>query len=46
MTNQQHLITLPPELVQQWVNTYFGGIISHYKLGVPLDGIATVRIAY
>lgn len=25
---KQHLITPPPELVQEWVNTYFGGKIS------------------
>jgi len=29
---QQHPITPPPELVQQWVDTYFGGRISHVDL--------------
>jgi len=28
MTDQQHPISPPPELVQQWVDTYFGGRIS------------------
>jgi hypothetical protein len=29
---QQHPITPPPELVQQWVDAYFGGGISHVDL--------------
>jgi hypothetical protein len=35
MTNQ-HPITPPPELVQQWVNTYFGGIISQSNFHLDL----------
>jgi hypothetical protein len=31
-----HLITLPLELVQQWVDTYFGGIISKSNFHVDL----------
>ena len=33
---QQHPITPPPELVQQWVDTYFGGSISHVDLAVQV----------
>jgi hypothetical protein len=33
---QQHPITPPPELVQQWVDTYFGGRISHVDLAVQV----------
>ena len=35
MTNQ-HPITPPPELVQQWVDTYFGGKISQSNFHVGL----------
>ena len=35
MTNQ-HPITPSPELVQQWVDTYFGGKISQSKFHVDL----------
>ncbi len=35
MTNQ-HLITPPPELVQQWVDTYFGGKISQSNFHLDL----------
>jgi len=33
---QQHPITPPPELVQQWVDTYFGGRISQSNFNVDL----------
>ena len=33
---QQHPITPPPELVQQWVDTYFGGRISHVNLAAQV----------
>ena len=79
MTNQQHPITPPPELVQQWWDGTHGAFYEFeaiaiqaarwgadaeleacvnyidnndlsagaaYKLGVPLDGIATVQITY
>jgi hypothetical protein len=35
MTNQ-HPITPPPELVQEWVDTYFGGKISQSNFHVDL----------
>jgi hypothetical protein len=31
-----HSITPPPELVQQWVDTYFGGRISHVDLAAQV----------
>ncbi len=34
--NQQHPIIPPPELVQQWVDTYFGGKISQSNFHVDL----------
>jgi hypothetical protein len=33
---QEHPITPPPELVQQWVDTYFGGRISQSNFNVDL----------
>ena len=33
---QQHPITPQPELVQQWVDTYFGGRISQSNFNVDL----------
>jgi hypothetical protein len=33
---QEHPITPPPELVQQWVDTYFGGRISQSNFHVDL----------
>jgi hypothetical protein len=33
---QQHPITPPPELVQQWVDTYFGGKISQSNFHLDL----------
>ena len=33
---QEHPITPPPELVQQWVDTYFGGRISHVDLAAQV----------
>jgi len=33
---QQHPITPPPELVKQWVDTYFGGKISQSNFHVDL----------
>ncbi len=33
---QQHSITPPPELVEQWVDTYFGGKISQSNFHVDL----------
>jgi len=33
---QQHPITPSPELVQQWVDTYFGGRISHVDLAAQV----------
>ena len=35
MTNQ-HPITLPPELVQQWLGTYFGTTVTGEVSGVEL----------
>lgn len=36
MTNQQHSITPPPELVQQWLGEYFGCTVSGESLDVEL----------
>ncbi len=33
---QQHPITPPPELVEQWVDTYFGGRVSHVDLAAQV----------
>jgi hypothetical protein len=33
---QQHPIVPPPELVQQWVDTYFGGRVSQSNFHVDL----------
>ncbi len=33
---QEHPITPPPELVQQWVDTYFGGRVSQSKFHLDL----------
>ena len=33
---QEHPITPQPELVQQWVDTYFGGRISHVDLAAQV----------
>jgi hypothetical protein len=41
MTNQQQPITPPPELVQQWVDTYFGGKISQSNFHVDLAARAS-----
>ena len=34
MTNQQHPITPPPELVQQWIGDYYGCLVSGELSGV------------
>jgi hypothetical protein len=33
---ENHIITPPPELVQQWVDTYFGGKISQSNFHLDL----------
>jgi len=40
MTNQQHPITPPPELVQQWIGDYYGCPVSGELAGVE-TAIAT-----
>ena len=37
MTNQQHPITPPPELVQQWLGTYFGTPVTRQLNKIDLD---------
>jgi hypothetical protein len=36
MTDQQDLITPPPELVQQWVDAYFGGTVVQTNFNLDL----------
>ena len=36
MTKQQQPITLPPELVQQWVDAYFGGTVAQTNFHLDL----------
>jgi hypothetical protein len=37
MTNQQHPITPPPELVMEWVNNHYGGKVHRNLGGVELS---------